>query len=204
MKKEENTVTELIDDKLKISIELQKAPDNEEVIIQSNVENEDELLSEETQTQNQNDQKCNSALSDKKTKNQKSTINLKKSKKFSTKGEKEQSKHDQKSLAETSYQESQGEQQVQLVDSIHHLSNLNINNQQINPESTEETVEDVTHSKDNDVNQNQPSFLFLIKPLPKIVDKLTTFLSEDLLKKTCEVFIYNYFNSRNWKYIILI
>ncbi|XP_060851709.1 uncharacterized protein LOC132930067 [Rhopalosiphum padi] len=187
MKKEENTVTELIDDKLKISIELQKAPDNEEVIIQSNVENEDELLSEETQTQNQNDQKCNSALSDKKTKNQKSTINLKKSKKFSTKGEKEQSKHDQKSLAETSYQESQGEQQVQLVDSIHHLLNLNINNLQINPESTEETVEDVTHSKDNDVNQNQPSFLFLIKPLPKIVDKLTTFLSEDLLKKTCEL-----------------
>ncbi|XP_029345221.1 60 kDa SS-A/Ro ribonucleoprotein isoform X2 [Acyrthosiphon pisum] len=39
----------------------------------------------------------------------------------------------------------------------------------------------------NDVNQNQPSNFYMTKPVPKLVDQLMTFLSEDLVKKTCEV-----------------
>jgi len=131
-KEEEMSVIELIDNKLKVIIELQKTPNKEEVVIQPTIENEGELFNEETQTQNQNYQNCDSASS--------------------------------------------------------------INSHQINPVSTEETVPDVIQSEVNDVNQNQPSFLYMIKPLPKIVDQLKTFLSEDLIKKTCEVFTCNYFN----------
>lgn len=191
MKKEQNPETEIIDKKLKVSIELGKKTDKKEVIIQPTVENDDELFSEETLTQNQNNQKYDSASSSKNTNNHKSAINLKNTKNVSTKSEKVQLKHDQKSLTETpgtSYEVNQREQ-VQLADTIHQLSTLDINSQQINPGSTEETIEDVIQSQDNEVNQNQKNVMFLIKPLPKIVDKLSTFLSEDLLKKTCEVFI---------------
>ncbi|XP_029348648.1 60 kDa SS-A/Ro ribonucleoprotein-like [Acyrthosiphon pisum] len=65
---------------------------------------------------------------------------------------------------------------------------------EVNPVSTEETVPDVIQSEVNDINQQQPSVFFMIKPLPKLVNQLITFLSEDLIKKTCEVFICNYFN----------
>jgi len=181
-KEEENSVVELIDDKLKVIIELQKTPDKEEVVIQSTVENE------ETQTQNQNDQKCESASSSSK------NINHQKSKQDSTISEKVKLKCDQKALAKTTLEENQRKQQVELANSIHRLSTLNINSQQINPVSTEEVEPDVIQSEVNDVNQNQQSVLYLIKPLPKLKDKLITFLSEDLIKKTCEVFVYNYFN----------
>lgn len=186
MKKEQNPETELIDNKLKVSIELGNKTDKKEVIIQPTVENDDELFSEETLTQNQNDQKYDSASRSKNTNNQKFAKNV------SSKSEKVLLKHDQKSLTETpgtSYEVNQGEQQIQLTDSIYQLSTLNINSQQINPGSTEETIEDVIQSQNNEVNHNQKNVMFLIKPLPKIVDKLSTFLSEDLLKKTCEVFI---------------
>lgn len=183
LKKEQNPETEVIDKKLKVSIELGKKKDKREVIFRpENEENNDELFSEGTQ--NQIVQKYDSALSSKNTNNQKSAKNV------LTKSEKVQLKHDQKSLTGTpgtSYEVNQGEQQVKLADSIHQLSTLNINSQQINPGSTEETIEDVIQSQDNEVNQNQKNVMFLIKPLPKIVDKLSTFLSEDLLKKTCEL-----------------
>jgi len=176
MIKEENAVTELIDDKLKVIVDLKKTPDKENNVIQSTVENEE--------TQNQNDQKCSSVSSNYKNAHQKSAQNAK------------------KSSDETTLEENQREQQIQLVDS---LSTLNINSQQNNLVSTaEETVADVIQSEVNDVNQNQPSVLYMIKPLPKLEDKLLAFLSEDLIKKTCEVFIYNYFNFRNWKCINLI
>jgi len=195
MKKEELiSVSDPIDDKLKVIIKLKKTT-GEEVVIQPTVENESELFNEETQTQNQIDQKCDSASSSSKnTNHQKSAQNLKKSKQNSTISEKVESKNYQKSLAETMLEENQKKQQVELADGIHRLSTLNINSQQINPVSTEEIVPDVIQSEVNDVNQNQQSVLYLIKPLPKLVDQLMTFLSEDLVKKTCEVFIYNYFN----------
>jgi len=192
MKKELNPETELIDKKLKVSIELGKETDKKEVIIQPTAENYDELFSEETLTQNQNDQKYDSASSSQNTNNQNSAINLKSSKNVSTIGDKFQLKHVQKALTRnsgTSYKRNYGEEEVQLTDNIHLLSTLNYNSQKINPGSTEETIEDVIQSQDNEVNQNQKNVLFLIKPLPKIVDKLSIFLSEDLLKKTCEVFI---------------
>jgi len=206
MKKEEaNTVSESIDDKLKMIIKLQKTPDKEEVVIQPTVENEGELFNEETQTQNQNDQTCDSASnSSKNTNHRKSAQNLKKSKQNSTISEKVESRRDQTSLAETTWGENLRELQVQLDDTIHHLSTLIINSQQINPVSTEEIVPDVIQSEVNDVNQNQPSVLYLIKPPPKLVDQLITFLSEDLVKKTCEVFIYIILICRNRKYFILI
>lgn len=191
MKKEdENSVIELIDDKLKVVVELQKIPDKEEFVIQPTVENEGQLFNEETQTQNQNDQKCDSAsCSSKNTNDQKSKQN-------STKSKKVKSELDQKSLGKTTLEENQRKQQVKLADSIHRLSTLNINSQQINNtvSTPEEIVPDVIQSEVNDINQNQPNVLYLIKPVPKLVEKLTTFLSEDLIKKTCEVFIYNYFN----------
>jgi len=195
MKKEELiSVSDPIDDKLKVIIKLKKTT-GKEVVIQPTVENESELFNEETQTQNQIDQKCDSASSSSKnTNHQKSAQNLKKSKQNSTISEKVESKNYQKSLAETMLEENQKKQQVELADGIHRLSTLNINSQQINPVSTEEIVPDVIQSEVNDVNQNQQSVLYLIKPLPKLVDQLMTFLSEDLVKKTCEVFIYNYFN----------
>uniref|UniRef100_A0A2H8U049 SS-A/Ro ribonucleoprotein n=1 Tax=Melanaphis sacchari TaxID=742174 RepID=A0A2H8U049_9HEMI len=155
MKKKENSVTELIDDKLKVLVKLQKTPDKEEIIIQSTVDNESESFSEKTQNQNQNDQKCSSSS--------------------------------ENTLAETSCKENQKEKQNQSADITHHLSILNFNSQQNNAGSTEETIEDVNQSKDNDVNQNQFNTFFLIKPLPKIVDKLNKFLTEDLLRKTCEI-----------------
>jgi len=188
MKKEENTVTELIDDKLKVIVELKKTPDKEKVVIQSTVENEWDLSNEETPTQNQNDQTCSSASTSSynNTQHQKSAQNLKKS------------KHDQKSSVITTLDENQREQQVQLADSIHRLSTLNINSQQNNLVSTTEEIgADVIQSEVNDVNQNQPNVLYMIKPLPKLEDKMLSFLSEDLIQKTCEVFIYSYFNFRN-------
>jgi len=186
-KEEENSVVESIDDKLKMIIKLQKTPDKKEVI-QPTVENEGEFFNEETQ--NQNDLACGSASSSSKnTNHKKSAQNLNKSKQNSTISEKVESKRDQKSLAETT-EENQRKQQVELADSIHHLSTLNINSQPINPVSTEEIAPDMIQSEVNDVNQNQPSVLYLIKPPPKLVEKLITFLSEDLVTKTCEVFIY--------------
>ena len=88
MKKEDNSVTELIDDKLKVIVNLQKTSDKV-VVIQSVIKNKRELLTEETQTQNQNNQKCNLASSNENTKNQKSALDLK------------NSKHDQNLLVET-------------------------------------------------------------------------------------------------------
>jgi len=188
-KEEENSVIESIDDKLKVIVDLQKTP-KEEVVIQSTVENEGELFNEETQTQNQNDQKCDSASSSSK------NTNHQKSKQNSTKSKKVKSELDQKSLAETTLEENQRKQQVELADSLHRLSTLNINSQQINNtvSTPEDIVPDVIQSEVNDINQNQPNVLYLIKPVPKLVKELITFLSEDLIKKTCEVFIYNYFN----------
>lgn len=183
MKKEENmSIVELIDDKLKMIIELQKTPHKEKVVIQPTIENESELINEETLTQNKNDQKCDSTSSSfKNTNHQKSAQNSIKSEKV-------------KSLAETTLEENQRKQQVGLADSIHRLTTLNINSQQINPVSTEETVPDVIQLKVNNGNQSLPNVLYLMKPPPKLVDKLITFLSEDLIRKTCEVFVYNYFN----------
>lgn len=185
MKKEENmSIVELIDDKLKIIIELQKTPRKEEVVIQLTVENESELINEETPMQNKNDRKCDSASSSSKiTNHQKSAQNSIKSKKVKS----------VKSLAETTLEENQ-RKQVGLADSIHRLTILNINSQQINSVSTEEIVPDVIQSEVNNGNRNQPNVLYLMKPPPKLVDKLVTFLSEDLIRKTCEVFVYNYFN----------
>jgi len=176
MKKEEKmAVVESIDDKFKMIIELRKTPGKEEVVIQPTVENESELINEETLTQNKNNQKCDSASSSSKnTNHQKSAQN-------STKSEKV------KSLAETTLEENQRKQQVGLADSIHRLSTLNINSQQINPVSTEEIVPDMIQSEVNNGNQNQPNVLYLIKPPPKLQDKLLTFLSDDLIRKTCEV-----------------
>lgn len=45
-------------------------------------------------------------------------------------------------------------------------------------------------------NQKKSNSLFL-RPLPKIVDQLLKFLSEDLINKTLNVFIYKYFNCSN-------
>jgi len=169
MKKEEDSVTELIDDKLKVIVELQKTP----LVIQSTVENGGELFNEETQTENQNDQICSSSSSSYQNTKQNST------------------KSQNVNSAETALEKNKREL-AQLTDSINCLS------------TTEERVTDVIQSEVNDINQNQPSVLYLIRPLPRLVDKLLTFLSEDLIKKTCEVFIYNYIYFRNWKFIILI
>lgn len=57
-----------------------------------------------------------------------------------------------------------------------------------NPESTEKTIQ----SETNDIDQSQLNIIML-KPPPKLVEQLLTFLSEDLIKKTLEVFIYIYF-----------
>lgn len=57
-----------------------------------------------------------------------------------------------------------------------------------NPESQKNTIQ----SKINDIDQNQLNMIML-KPPPKIVERLLTFLSEDLIKKTLEVCIYIYF-----------
>jgi len=199
LKKEGNSTTELIDDKLKVFVELPKIP-----VLESTVENEGELFNEETQTQNLIDQKHNSASTSKNTENQTSALNIKKSKHNSTKEKTAKSKHDKKSLAGTTFEKNKNKQQeVQLADSVQRLSTLNINSKQISPGSTPEETEDVIQPKDNDVNQNQLSAVILIRPLPKLVDKLLTFLSEDLIKKTCEVFIYNYFNFSSWLYIFL-
>lgn len=75
--------------------------------------------------------------------------------------------------------------QHQLTD-INQSSCLNIDIQQSNSESNTEVVIDEIQSDNNKV-KNKFGILML-KPLPKLVDELLTFLSEELVKKTLQVF----------------
>lgn len=75
------------------------------------------------------------------------------------------------------------ETQNNLPDTCNLLSSLSINTKQTN------AISDVTSKNDDNIPMN----LIMIKPLPRIVEHLTKFLSVDLIKKTLEVFICQYF-----------
>lgn len=177
LKKKETAIVDAIDKKLKVFMDLQKTSNEKKAVIQPTVENKAEFSNEETH--NLNDQECNAASSSKNTKNQKS-------KHKSTKDEENKSKHGENSLVKSSIEE---DGNIQEANSIHCISTLNINSQPINSEST---VENVVQSETNDVNQNQDSVIVVIRQFPKLVDKMLTFLSEDLIKKTCDVLIFKH------------
>lgn len=61
------------------------------------------------------------------------------------------------------------------------------NNTEPNGESTE--LGQIFKSTINDFNQTR-QIKMMLKPPPKLVEQLSKFLSEDLIKKTLEVFIY--------------
>lgn len=61
-------------------------------------------------------------------------------------------------------------------------------------ESNMETVIDKIQSDINDGVNNKKSKCMLIKPSPKKIEPLLKLLSDDLLTKTLEVFIYKYYN----------
>lgn len=85
---------------------------------------------------------------------------------------------EQDTLSET---DAKLELQNNLPGTCNLLSSLSINTQQTNAVSG---VTDVKYL---------PVSVIMLKPLPREVKKLTTFLSEDLLKKTLEVIICQYF-----------
>lgn len=114
-----------------------------------------------------------------KIKDSKPKLHLNESKHKSTKCGLTKSKNDQ-ILNETEIIEKQN----QITDSLKKLS-LKAKIQQNN---LGKTVTDKIQSEIIDVNQN-PSNIVLMTPTPKLVMQLMTFLSEDLIKKTLEVFI---------------
>lgn len=66
----------------------------------------------------------------------------------------------------------------------------------------ESTLEKQSNNNDN---QGQSiEYMILLKPPPKLRDQLLMFLSEDLIKKTLDVYIYYYSNIKYEKIIIYI
>lgn len=91
--------------------------------------------------------------------------------------------------------------QHQLTGIINQSSCLNIDIQHSNSESNTEVLDEI-QSENNQV-KNKFGILML-KPLPKLVDELLIFLSEDLVRKTLQVFIYKYFISLITLVIIIL
>lgn len=86
------------------------------------------------------------------------------------------------------FEENKKEQEQNQVTDIN-----NIDIQQSSSKSNAEIVDEI-QTENNDA-QNQSIDILMLKPLPKLVDQLLTFLSEDLISQTLKVFIYKYFIS---------
>lgn len=150
--------------------------------------------------QNKNSKHSNLTVSSDKNNTPLSKCDLKQK---STKSGKNKSKNDQiskqiqtQTLAESVEltEKNKNEQDKLASDISNQLSTLSFNNQQNNTEPKFETVENMVQSEVNAVNQCQLNSMVLLKPAPKLVDKLLIFLSEDLIRKTLQVFISKYFN----------
>lgn len=110
---------------------------------------------------------------------------------------------EQSKLLESSNQNSSQSQDEKIVNYTLNSKNKEDSNQ-FKTESNKskhkpniKTVVNETQSGVNDTVNQKISNGLLLRPPPKIVNQLSTFLSEDLIKKTLEVFIYKYFNYIN-------
>lgn len=108
-------------------------------------------------------------------------------KRSSSKGDSKKKKKKSKGLKSESAVVAIKQEQNQLTGSINQFSSLNINSRQDEAESNAGTITDQVQTKVND------NILVLMKPPPKLVDQMLTFLSKDLLTKTLEVLITNVF-----------
>lgn len=74
---------------------------------------------------------------------------------------------------------------------------LNICKSEFTKSKVETNIKPVETQIQLDAANQKKSNSLLLRPLPKIVDQLLKFLSEDLINKTLNVFIYKYFNCSN-------
>lgn len=182
LKKQLDSKNEQTDNKLRVIIKTKKT----NTLNNDNIKEDSTTLSSD-KSENKLSQAGPSQLKNLNTQQKENDQKVNATKRSSSKGDSKKKKKKSKGLKSESAVVAIKQEQNQLTGSINQFSSLNINSRQDEAESNAGTITDQVQTEVND------NILVLMKPPPKLVDQMLTFLSKDLLTKTLEVLITNVF-----------